>query len=78
MTFNVAVIVEIVVNIFWCSNVEYTLNGPRRAALGAIEGEIPATTAAATVIYLEVASKVDMEYTEFAYFLTKSQLCIEI
>ena len=57
-----AVIVEIVVNICWCSNVGYTLNGPRRAALGAIEGEIPATTTAATVIYLEVASKVDMEY----------------
>ena len=55
------VIVKIVVNIAWCSNVEYTINGPRRAALGAIEGEIPATTAAGTVIYLEVASKVDME-----------------
>ena len=62
VTFYMAVIVEIVVNITWCPNVEYTLNGPRRAALGAIEGEIPATTAASTVIYFEVASKVDMEY----------------
>ena len=53
---------EIVVNVTWCSNVEYTLNGPRIAALDAIEGEIPATTAAATVMYFEVASKVDMEY----------------
>ena len=56
------VIVQIVFNIAWCSNVEYTINGPRRAALGAIEGKIPATAAAATVIYLDIASKVDMEY----------------
>ena len=61
VTFNMTMIVEIVVNIAWCSNIEYAINGPRRAALGAIEGEIPATTAAGTVIYLEGASKVDME-----------------
>ena len=61
MTFDMTMIVEIVVNIFWCSNVEYAINGPRRVALGAIEGEIPATTAGGTVMYHEVASKVDME-----------------
>ena len=71
-------IVEIVVNIVWCSNVEYAINGPRRAALGAIEGEIPTTTAGGTVIYLEVASKkVDMECRVCVLF-TKSQLYIEI
>ena len=61
MTFDMTMIVEIVVNIVWCSNIEYAINGPRRVALGAIEDEIPATTAGGTVIYLEVASKVDME-----------------
>ena len=57
-----AVIVEIVANTAWCSNIENTINGPRRAALGAIEGEIPATAAAGTVMYLKVAGKVDTEY----------------
>ena len=61
MTFDMTMIVEIVVNIAWGSNVEYAINGPSRVALGAIEGEIPATTAGGTVMYHEVASKVDME-----------------
>ena len=61
VTFNMTMIVEIVLNIAWCSNIEYAINGPRRAALGAIEGEIPATTAAGTVRYLEGASKVYVE-----------------
>ena len=68
MTFNMTMIVEIVVNIAWCSNVEYPINGPRRVALGATEGEIPATTAGGTVKYLEGASKVDMECRVCALF----------
>ena len=43
------------------SHVERTVNGARRAALGAIEGEIPTTTAAVTESNPEVTSKVDME-----------------
>jgi len=42
-------------------HVERTINGARRAALGAIEGEMPTTTAEDTVINPEVTSKVDME-----------------
>ena len=42
-------------------HVECTLNRPRRAALGAIELEIPAATAVVTVGNSEVTSKVDME-----------------
>ena len=59
MTFNVAVTVEIVV--LPGSHVERTLNGARRAALGAIEGEIPTTTAVVTSSNPEVTSKVNME-----------------
>ena len=42
-------------------HVECTVNGPRRAALGAIEGEIPTATAAVTVVNPEITSKVNME-----------------
>ena len=42
-------------------HVECTLNRPRRAALGAIELEIPAAAAVVTTINPEVTSKVDME-----------------
>ena len=42
-------------------HVERTVNGARRAALGAIEGEIPTTTAGVTVINPEVTSKVNTE-----------------
>ena len=45
VTFNVAVTVKIVPGAFACFHVECTVNRPRRAALGAIEGEIPAATA---------------------------------
>jgi len=44
-----------------CLHVECTVNGPRRTALGAIEGEIPAVTAAVTSMNPEVTSKVSME-----------------
>ena len=43
------------------THVECTVNGPRRAALGAIEGEIPTATAAVTGINNQVTSKVNME-----------------
>ena len=43
------------------SNVEHTVNRARRAALGAIEGEIPTTTAVVTTMNPESTSKVDME-----------------
>ena len=59
VTFNMAVTVKIVV--LAGSHVERTRNGTRRAALGAIEGEIPATTAAVTITNPEVTSKVNME-----------------
>ena len=59
VTFNVAVTVKIVVPS--SPHVECTVNRPRRAALGAIELEIPATTAAVTAMNPEVTSKVDME-----------------
>ena len=59
VTFNMAVTVKIVVPAG--SHVERTVNGARRAALGAIEGEIPTTTAFVTSINPEVTSKVNME-----------------
>jgi len=59
VTFNVAMTVKIVAPS--SCHVEYTVNGPRRAALGAIEGEIPAATAAVTGMNPEVTSKVNME-----------------
>jgi len=58
VTFNVAVTVKIVVSSG--SHVECTVK-PRRAALGAIEGEIPAATAAVTSMNPEVTSKINME-----------------
>ena len=59
VTFNVAVTVKIVVSA--CLHVECTVNSSRRAALGSIKGEIPATTAVVTIANLEVTSIVDME-----------------
>ena len=59
VTFNVAVTVKIVVSA--SCHVECTVNSSRRAALGSIKGEIPATTAAVTVVNPEVTSIVDME-----------------
>ena len=45
-------------------HVECTVNGPRRTALGAIEGKIPTPTAVVTAINPEVTSKVNMEGSE--------------
>ena len=59
VTFNMAVTVKIMV--FACSHVEYSVDSSRRAALGSIEDEIPATTAAVTSFNPEVTSVVDME-----------------
>ena len=59
MTFNMAVTIKIVP--FAGERVEHTVNGARRATLGAIEGEIPTTTAVVTVSNPEVTSKVNME-----------------
>ena len=59
VTFNVAVTVKIVV-LADCQ-VECTVNRPRRAALGAIELEIPAATTVVTGGNSEVTGKVDME-----------------
>ena len=59
VTFNMAVTVKIVV--LAGLHVERTVNGARRAALGAIEGEIPTTTAVVTGMNPEVTSKVNME-----------------
>ena len=59
VTFNMAVTVKIVV--FAVCHVERTANGARSAALSAIKGEIPTTTAVVTSINPEVTSKVNME-----------------
>ena len=59
VTFTMAVTVKIVV--LAGSHVERAINGARRAALGAIEGEIPTTTALVTPTNPEVSSKVNME-----------------
>lgn len=59
VTFNMAVAMKIVV--FAGSHVERAVNRARRAALGAIEGEIPTATATVTSMNPEVTSKVDME-----------------
>jgi len=59
VTFDMAVTMKIVV--LAGLHVERTVNGARRAALGAIECEIPTTTAIVTCINPEVTSKVNME-----------------
>lgn len=59
VTFNMAVTMKIVV--LPSSHVKHALDGARRAALGAIKGEIPTATAAVTSINPEGTSKVDME-----------------
>ena len=59
VTFNMAATKKIVVPADL--HVDRTFNGARRAALGAIEGEIPTTTAVVTGINPEVTSKVNME-----------------
>ena len=59
VTFNMAVTVEIAVLAGF--HVERVVNGARRGTLGAIEGEIPKTTAVVTSSNPEVTSKVNME-----------------
>jgi len=59
VTFNMAVTVKIVV--LAGLHLNRTVNGARRAALGAIEGEIPTTTAVVAECNPEVTSKVNME-----------------
>ena len=59
VTFNMAVTMKVVV--LASSHVECTVNGPRRATLGAIEGEIPTATAVVAVCSPEGTSKVNME-----------------
>ena len=59
VTFNMAVIGKVLV--LAASHGKRTINGARRAALGAIECEIPTTTAVVTDCNPEVPSKVNME-----------------
>ena len=59
VTFNVAVTVKIFLPAD--CHVDCTVNGSRRAALGAIELKIPAATAVVTAGNPEVTGKVDME-----------------
>ena len=59
VTFDMAVTVKIVV--LAGLHVERTVNGARRAALGAIEGEIPTTTADVAFMNPEITSKIYME-----------------
>ena len=59
VTFNVAVTMK---TVFSASiHVESTVNSSRRAALGSIKGEIPATAAVVTCLNPEITSIVDME-----------------
>ena len=44
-----------------CLHVECSVNSSRRAGLGSIEAEIPATTAVVTSVNPEVTTIVDME-----------------
>ena len=67
VTFNVAVTVKIVPSSM--PHVESTVNRPRSAALGAIELEIPAATAAVTAMNPEVTSKVDMEGSVLVFLI---------
>ena len=59
VTFNMAVTMKIVVPASF--HVKRAIDGARRAALSAIEGEIPTATAVVTSFNPEVTSKVDME-----------------
>ena len=59
VTFNVAVAFKTVLPSI--PHVECTINRPRRAALGAIEREIPAATAVVTAVNPEVTGKIGME-----------------
>ena len=59
VTFNMALTVKI--EVLAVCHVVQAVNGARRAALGAIEGEIPTITAVVTVVTSEVTSKVNME-----------------
>ena len=59
VTFNMAVTMKIVVPA--SLHVKRAIDGARRAALGAIEGEIPTATAVVTSINPEDTSKVNME-----------------
>ena len=59
VTFNMAVTMKIVV--LASLHVKRAIDGARRAALSAIEGEIPTATAVVTSCNPEVTSKVDME-----------------
>lgn len=61
VAFNMTVAMEVVTNSF--PHVECPINGPRRASLGAIEGEIPTTAAGVTASNPKVTSEVDMEGT---------------
>ena len=75
VAFNVAVTVKILVSAYL--HVEFTVNSSRRAALGFIEGEIPATTAVVTVMNPQVTSIVDMEVS-VRVFLHKVTVLNEI
>jgi len=59
VTFNMAVTMKIMV--LAGLHIDRTFNGARKTALGAIEGEIPTTTAAVACINPEVTSKIYME-----------------
>ena len=59
VTFNVAVTMKTVFSAY--IHVESTVNSSRRAALGSILGEIPATAAVVTCLNSEITSIVDME-----------------
>ena len=59
VTFNMALTVKI--EALAVCHVIHTVNGARRAALGAVEGEIPTITAIVTVMTSEVTSKVNMK-----------------
>ena len=75
MTFNVAVTVKVKGFASSCCHIKCSINWPRRATLGAIEGEIPTTAAAITVVNPEITIKVNMEgsFREILHELTALQ-----
>ena len=66
VTFNVAMTMKVFASS--CCHIKCTVNFTRRAALGAIEFEIPTTAAVVTVVDPEITSEVNMERS-FRVFL---------
>ena len=76
VTFDMAVMVKIVV--LTACHVERTVNRARKAALDAIEGEVPTITAVVTPSNPEVTSKVNMEGSVWNVLIPWQQTGLQI